>query len=170
MNQVQPKKDGQSKADSKGMIEELKQCQTCAGRTQSLSSSNQSSGAENQDSALTKNRSSRRLAGRKDADHEFFQMSLISQIMTHKKQKQLIEMQAETDKLFQKCKQSGKPFFEWHDWIMNYIESQLSKYNDFKQSRLSRIFQRGKTKLLERVEARKNKSSVARDSDAQGKK
>lgn len=79
-------------------------------------------------------------------------------------------MQAETDKLFQKCKQSGKPFFEWHDWIMNYIESQLSKYNDFKQSRLSRIFQRGKTKLLERVEARKNKSSVARDSDAQGKK
>ena len=30
--------------------------------------------------------------GRKDADQEFFQMSLISQIMTHAKQKQLIEM------------------------------------------------------------------------------
>ena len=38
--------------------------------------------------------------GRKDADQEFFQMSLISQIMTHVKQKQLIEMQAEQDKLF----------------------------------------------------------------------
>ena len=84
-----------------------------------------SSGGDNRRSTL-------RDRGRKDADHEFFQMTLISQIMTHKKQKQLIEMQAEADKLFQECRQTGKPFFEWHGWICDYIETQLSKYDEFK--------------------------------------
>ena len=86
-------------------------------------------------------------------------MTLISQIMTHKEQKKLIEMQAETDKLFQQCKALGKNFFEFPDWIRNHIESSLTKYADFKQSRLARIFQRGKTKLLERQEEKKLRAS-----------
>ena len=45
-------------------------------------------------------RKQRPTAQRKNADQEFFQMSLLSTIMTHKKQKQLIEMQADGEKLF----------------------------------------------------------------------
>ena len=37
---------------------------------------------------------------RKDADHEFFNMTLLAQVLSHPRQKQLIEMQADADKLF----------------------------------------------------------------------
>jgi hypothetical protein len=86
--------------------------------------------------------------GRKDADAEFFHMSLLSQIMTHKKQKSLIEMQSDADLLFRQCKQSGKPFFEWSNWITNHIESSLAQFEAHKKNRLAAIYNKAKTKLL----------------------
>jgi len=112
----------------------------------------------------------RRLHGRKDADHEFFVMTLVSQIMTHKKQRQLIEMQADADKLFLKCKNSGQPFFKWHDWIGNHIETSLTQLAEFKKNRLAKIFSRGQTKLLQNVEEKKLKGSVLLTNDAANNK
>ena len=63
--------------------------------------------------------------GRKDADQEFFQMTLISQIMNHEKQKQLIEMQSHHEQLFKKCVATGQPFYTWHEWIANHINGQV---------------------------------------------
>ena len=102
------------------------------------------------------------MLNRKDADQEFFQMTLLAQIMTHKKQSQLIEMQAETERLFQRCKQSGQPFFNWPEWIRNHIETQLTMYQDFKRNRLAKIFQQGKKMLFERTASRTSQSKSPR--------
>ena len=82
-------------------------------------------------------------------------MTLVSQIMTHKKQKSLIEMQADGEKLFQQVKQQGLPFFKWSDWISNHIEDSLKRFEQYRKSRLSKIAARGNTRLLERVEEKK---------------
>ena len=68
-------------------------CDACGANKGSLSSN-----ADSQGEKKVANR--RSVALRKDADHEFFQMTLISQVLTHKKQNQLIEIQADVDKLF----------------------------------------------------------------------
>ena len=65
--------------------------------------------------------------------------------MTHKKQKQLIEMQSGADQIFVLCKQSGKPFFEWSNWISTYIEKSLADFAEHKKSRLANIYERAKT-------------------------
>ena len=93
-------------------------------------------------------------------------MTLISQIMKHPKQKQLIEMQAETERLFLRCKQSGQPFFEWPDWIKNHIETSLTMYKQFKQSRLARIFQRGKDLIQQKSESKKLSDSRKNPSES----
>lgn len=60
-------------------------------------------------------------------------------------------MQADADNLFEKCKQSGKPFFEWNDWIANHIEESLKAFATYKKSRLANLFKRGKDKLIKNV-------------------
>lgn len=80
--------------------------------------------------------------------------------MTHKKQKQLIEMQADAEKLFQMCKKSGKPFFQWNDWITNHIETSIRQYDEYRKNRLSKLAQRGQAKLIERVEEKKLRESM----------
>lgn len=80
--------------------------------------------------------------------------------MTHSKQRQLIEMQASADKIFEQCRSSGKPFYDWPNWINTYIETSLAKFAEFKAGRLNSIVKRGQTKLLGKVEEKKNKESL----------
>lgn len=88
-------------------------------------------------------------------------MTLISQIMNmdHTKQKQLIEMQKEQEKLYKECQTQGVPFFKMGDWISKHIEASLKVRAQLKKSRISDILFRGNTKLLERVEEKKLKES-----------
>ena len=79
-------------------------------------------------------------------------MTLLSQIMTHKKQKQLFELQSEADKLLRDCKSKCIPFFQWNEWIQKYIETWLAKFDAYKKQRLERLAKKGQSKLLERVE------------------
>ena len=102
----------------------------------------------NRDSGAIPNIRQKKIATRKDADHEFFYMTLLSQIMTHKKQKQLIEIQADAEKLFKECKSKGVPFFDWNDWISTHIEITLEKLSNYKMNRLNNLAKRGQTKLL----------------------
>ena len=108
--------------------------------------------------------------GRKDADQEFFQMTLISQIMNHEKQKQLIEMQSHHEQLFKKCVATGQPFYTWHDWISNHISGQVQLYHTFRKNRLSMIFKKGKDLLIERVDKRSKASNYSKSKDFQFEK
>jgi len=140
--------------------EVVKCCEHCRSGQNSLSSSdttNKSGSPAQQQNSDKKKRPS---PGRKDADAEFFHMTLLSQIMTHKKQKQLIEMQSGADQLFVLCKQSKKPFFEWSNWISAYIEKSLADFAEHKKSRLANIYERAKTQLMGRVEEKKVKESI----------
>ena len=87
-------------------------------------------------------------------------MTLLSQIMNHKKQKQLIEMQTAGDKLFLQCKQKGIPFFKWNEWIATHIETSLANFEKYRKNRLANIFKRGETKLEAKVEEKKLRQSM----------
>ena len=82
-------------------------------------------------------------------------MTLLSHIMTHKKQKQLFELQSEADKLLKDCKSKGIPFFQWNEWIRKYIETWLANFDEYKRQRLNRLAKKGQNQLLERVEEEK---------------
>ena len=70
-------------------------------------------------------------------------MTLLSHVMTHQKQKQLIEIQGDAEKLFKEVKEQGLPFFKWNDWIGNYIETSLIEYEQYKKNRLSNLALQG---------------------------
>ena len=87
-------------------------------------------------------------------------MSLLAQIMEHEKQKDLIAMAADGEKLFQQCKAEQPEFSKFNEWIRRHIETSLATYAEYKRSRLAKIFKRGETKLQKQIEERKNKESV----------
>ena len=66
----------------------------------------------------------------------------------------------DADKLFLLCKSKGLPFFKWNEWIAKHIETSLERAAEFKKNRLNNIVKQGNTKLLERAEEKKLKSSI----------
>ena len=86
-----------------------KLCSKCAGKSQTDS--------QNSASNDTPRKSLRREAERKSPDQEFFHMLLLSHIIAHPKKNLLIEMQTDQEKLYKQVRNSGKPFFEWNQWI-----------------------------------------------------
>jgi hypothetical protein len=70
----------------------------------------------------TKEKARRRLAERKDPEEEFFNLTLLSNIMTNEKKNLLISILSDSAKLFKQCMKTGKQFYEWNDWIQKHIK------------------------------------------------
>ena len=105
---------------------------------QNLGASNgaQSKGSSNDGASPRK---TRRLSERKDPEQEFFHMLLLSHIIGHPKQNLLIEVQTEAETLYKQVKQTGQPFFQWNQWISDYIQKTLDDYKDKRNKRLEKI-------------------------------
>ena len=73
-------------------------------------------------------KAAKREPARKDADHEFFNMTLLAQVLSHKHQKQLIELNLDAEALLKEVKRQGIPFFNWSDWIADHIDTSLFRF------------------------------------------
>ena len=64
-----------------------------------------------------KEKTKRKMAERKDPEEEFFNLTLLSNIMTNEKKNVLISILSDSAKLFKQCQKTGKQFYEWNAWI-----------------------------------------------------
>ena len=99
----------------------------------------------------------KREPARKDADHEFFNMTLLAQVLSHKHQKQLIELNLEADVLLKEVKRQGIPFFNWNNWIAEHIETNLARFQEMKRNRISVLCRQGYNKLMNNIGKDKQK-------------
>ena len=110
--------------------------------------SRQPSGVSLTDSVVAR---AKKEPARKDADHEFFNMTLLAQVLSHKHQKQLIELNLDAEVLLKEVKKQGIPFFNWNNWIAEHIESSLYRFQAMKRNRISVLCRQGYNKLMNNI-------------------
>jgi len=67
--------------------------------------------------AVSKAKRNRNMGERKDPEEEFFNLTLLSNIMTNEKKNLLISILSDSDNLFKQCRKMKKEFYEFNDWI-----------------------------------------------------
>lgn len=85
-------------------------------------------------STSTSARKSRSIAQRKDPEQEFFEMTVLSFILSHPSSKTVMTL--DRNRLYDECRKLHKSFHEWPEWINSTLTRYIlnEKYNKVQNS------------------------------------